>query len=165
MPRQMPRKGRPSATTSPIDVDQPEMVETVHRGAGGADAWENDGVGPTHVSAVRRDGDRGAGGFQRASNGAQIAGAIVDDRDGDAHASTPFVDGIVLRVASHAGRRVKREGAGFENRLRRMMGVARPDQIDVGASCAALTTNARQNSSTRLAAKSRPMTGSGISAS
>jgi hypothetical protein len=29
------------------------MVETIHRGTGRTDAWENDGVGVTYVSAVR----------------------------------------------------------------------------------------------------------------
>ncbi len=76
-------------------VDQPKLVEPVHRGTGRADAGENDGVGLAHVSGVRRDGHVRAGGLQRASDGAQIAGSIVDDRDGDTHASTPFVEGIV----------------------------------------------------------------------
>ena len=35
------------------DVDQPELVETVHRGTGRADAGENDGVGLAHVSGCQ----------------------------------------------------------------------------------------------------------------
>ena len=35
------------------DVDQPELVETVHRRTGRADAGENDGIGPAHELAVR----------------------------------------------------------------------------------------------------------------
>ncbi len=35
------------------DVDQPELVEPVHRGTGRADAGENDGVGLAHLSGCQ----------------------------------------------------------------------------------------------------------------
>ena len=34
------------------DVDEPELVETIHGRTGRADAGENDGIGPAHELAV-----------------------------------------------------------------------------------------------------------------
>jgi hypothetical protein len=35
------------------DVDESELVETIHGGAGRADSRENDGVRPPNVTAIR----------------------------------------------------------------------------------------------------------------
>src|SRR6185312_5525449 len=118
-------------------------------GAGGADSGKDDGIGADHGGWIGRDLDAGAGCLDGAPDRAQVPGAVVDDRDGNAHARTPFVDGMdvgspVWRVAACRAKApaLKIASAAWcalRARIRSMCAVN-----------PALTAKARQNSSTRL---------------
>ena len=71
--------------------------------ARGADAGEDDRVGAaTPASASDVDGHVGAGGFERAADGAQIPGSIVDDGESRRSCEHPFRRRDVIWVAAHA---------------------------------------------------------------
>jgi len=50
------------------DLDQPELMQAVHRCARGANTRKDNRVGESYFVWIRRDGNLGTSGFQRASN-------------------------------------------------------------------------------------------------
>ncbi len=63
------------------DRRYPELPQSMHGGAGGADPREHHGVRPGDDRGVGRDDDLGAGRFERAADRAQVSGAVVDHGD------------------------------------------------------------------------------------
>ena len=131
-------------------------LEFAHDGFEGADAGDHQAVGVQHVLRLGAEDDLGAGAFQGADGRADVAGTVVQDRDGGfalgrgrlrpaagsmmapvaeylAGHSAPLVDGMPSTRGSRLDGRAQGAGEGLELGLDDVVRVAAGDDVHVQA--------------------------------